>query len=209
MPLTFFATAGAVTMGPTMMRLLYGPEFRHAGSVLILLLVTLPFVPVQSVSASLLLGIGKQWVPTAIIAIAAVVNIALDFALIPLFDAVGAGIANSSAQVVASVPLTIYAAVCVGGVSVGLTTVARSAGGAALAGVAAWIGVASISGVWGMLAGLVAFVAVGAPVAVFFRVISSDDAAWFEASLPDGLARPLSRVARALDASLHAVLGRR
>lgn len=209
LPLTLFATGGSVILGPTLMRLLYGPDFRHADWVLVILLITLPFVPLQAVSGSLLLGIGKQWVPTAIIAVAAIVNIGLDFALIRPFHAVGAAIANSSAQVVASVPSIVYAAVCVGGVSLAFGYVVRSVGAAGLATLVAWSADRSLPGVWGLLAGIAAFVAVAVPVGILFRVLESDDAAWFEASLPAGLARPVSRVARVIDASLHPVPTRR
>ena len=100
LPLSFFATAAAVAVGPTFIRLLYGSEFKGAGTVLVILISTLPFVPLMAVSGSVLLGIGKQWWPTGIGAVAAVANIGLDAWLIPRYNAVGAAVANTTSQIV-------------------------------------------------------------------------------------------------------------
>jgi len=66
LPLSIFATAAAVAIGPSLITLLYGSAFGRSGVILIILVSTLPFVPLMAVSASVLLGIGKQWVPTGI-----------------------------------------------------------------------------------------------------------------------------------------------
>jgi O-antigen/teichoic acid export membrane protein len=62
---------------------------------------------------------GRQWFATAAIFVAAAVNITLDVVLIASYDAAGAAIANSTAQVVGSIPLVLYARRTIGGLDVG------------------------------------------------------------------------------------------
>jgi O-antigen/teichoic acid export membrane protein len=187
------ATALGVAVGPEFITLLYGPEFAGAGPVLVVLLVTLPFVPLMTLSQSVLLGLGRQWVPTGILAITAVVNIALDFALIPSFDAIGAAVANSTAQVLGAGALVVYASVCVGGVSFHLPAVVRSAVAAAVAGAAAFGVVAVLPPIAGIPLATVVFLIVALPTAIVVRALAEDDAAWIAASLGPRVGRPVRR----------------
>lgn len=197
LPLSIFATAAAVAVGPAMIRLLYGSEFHRSGVILVILVSTLPFVPLMAVSASVLLGIGKQWVPTGIGAFAAVVNIGLDFLLIPRFDAIGAAVANSGAQIMGALPLAVYASRCVGS-TVPTRTLARAFAGAALAGAVSAAIVASLPPPAGVPAGILAFVVIAVPAALLFRVVSLEDATWLEGVLPGRLVAPVARAARLL-----------
>ena len=123
-------------------------------------------MPLLGISQSVLVGIRRQWVPTAIIAVAAVANITLDWILIPQFDAIGAAAANSTAQVLASIPMTMYAARCIG-VAPGLDlTLLRGLAGAVIAGFAASVVINVLPAAPGVILGIVVFIAVSAPLLV-------------------------------------------
>jgi O-antigen/teichoic acid export membrane protein len=116
---TIVMTAYVLVVGPATVRLFYGPEFDESGTVLRILLLSFPLVPLMTLSNGLLTSMGKQWFATAAIGMAAVVNIGLDLVLISAYDAIGAAIANSSAQVVGSIPLVLYARREIGGLELG------------------------------------------------------------------------------------------
>jgi O-antigen/teichoic acid export membrane protein len=113
------ATAYALLVGPAVVTLLYGSDFAASGVVLRILLLSFPIVPMMTLSTAVLAGLGRQWFATGVLAVAAVVNLTLDFFLIRAFDATGAAIGNSSAQIVASLPLVFYAGRVVGGLDLG------------------------------------------------------------------------------------------
>lgn len=102
-------TAGLLAVGPELLHLLYGEEYVGTHDVLFAMLIAFPLLPLAELSGSLLSGLGEIRVPVAVAAVAAVVNVSLDFALIPSHEAVGAGLANSGAQLVAAVIITAYA----------------------------------------------------------------------------------------------------
>ena len=98
-------TAGAAAVGPALLEVIYGAEYREAGTVLIILVVVIPFLAVSSVSSSLMSGLDDARTPLVAGMFAAAVNIALAFLLIPAFDASGAAAANAGAQVAATAAL--------------------------------------------------------------------------------------------------------
>ena len=208
LPLSFFATAGAVALGPTFIRLLYGSEFDRSGTVLVILISTLPFVPLMAVSASVLLGIGKQWVPIGIGAVAALCNIGLDLWLIPSYDAIGAAVANTGAQIVGSLPLAFYASKCVGS-TLAIGPLVRAGVGAALAGGVTAAVVTELPPVAAVPAGAATFILVALPAALVLRVVSSDDRAWLQAVGPVHLVRPIAQAARILGRTLSSPLDER
>jgi O-antigen/teichoic acid export membrane protein len=195
---SFAATALSFALGPTAITLVYGSEFERAGPVLLVMLATLPFVPLMSLGQSLLLGIGKAWGPAAIGVLAAAVNVGLALILIPSYEAIGAAVANSTAQIVGSVPLVLYAAACLGGVPVSVAGVARGIAAACLAGAAAFATAAALPDAAGVPLGVLVFAAVGAPLAVTLRVLPADDVDWLKNMLAPSLARPFDVTARAL-----------
>lgn len=190
-PVVIFVTAAAVAIGPTLLTSVYGPEFRGARVVFVILIATAPFVPLMALASSFLFGLGKQWVPTAIGVVAGVVNIGLDFALIPHFDAIGAAIANSSAQIIGAVPLAIYAARCVGGASIRIPALLRAVLAASLAGGAAALVLTVLAPAVGLPVAIVTFVIVSFPAAVLLRIMSADDAAWLRDSTPRWISGPV------------------
>jgi O-antigen/teichoic acid export membrane protein len=116
---TIVMTAYVIVVGPSAIRLFYGSEFEDSGTILRILLLSFPLVPLMTLSNGLLTSMGKQWFAAGAIAAAAAVNIGLDLVLINAFDAIGAAVANSSAQVVGSIPLVLYARREIGGLDLG------------------------------------------------------------------------------------------
>ena len=151
-------TAGVAAVGPELLRLVYGDEYREAGDVLLAVVAVIPFLAVSSISVSFLSGLGDARTPLVAGLFAAVVNIALAFVLVPRYDALGAGLANAGAQVAATAALYAAARRVSGPVDWrpgSLVRVALAAAGCALASV----GVLSVLGGPG---GLVLAVAAGA-----------------------------------------------
>ena len=123
---TIASGAYAFVVGPSALVLLYGDSFVPSGTVLRILLLSFPLVPVMQLSMALLLGMGRQVFAIVVGLVAAVANLLLDLVLIYSFDATGAAVANSLAQLVASVPLLLYARRVLGGVDTGSLALARA-----------------------------------------------------------------------------------
>ncbi len=173
-------TAGVAAVGPELLRVVYGDEYREAGDVLLAVVWVIPFLAVSSISVSFLSGLGDARTPLFAGMFAAVVNIALAFILVPRYDALGAGFANAGAQIAATVALYAAARRVSGPVDWrpgALVRVVVGAIGCALAS----IGVLSVLGGPG---GLVLATAAGAltfmVVALVLRALSADDAAWLD-----------------------------
>ncbi len=173
-------TAGLAATGPELLRLVYGDEYREAGDVLLAVVWVIPFLAVSSISVSFLAGLGDARTPLLAGLFAAMVNIALAFVLVPRYDALGAGLANTGAQVAATAALYPAARRASGPVDwrpASLARVAVAAGGCALASVGVLSLVAGPGGlVLAIVAGALAFTA----LALALRSLSADDAAWLD-----------------------------
>jgi O-antigen/teichoic acid export membrane protein len=88
-----------VVIATPLVELLYGPEFLPVGRPLQLLFVGLSFTSVGVVISPLLLGTENQSVIAKWGTVVAILNIALDLVLIPRYAALGASIANCTAQI--------------------------------------------------------------------------------------------------------------
>jgi Na+-driven multidrug efflux pump len=128
-------------------------------------------------------------------AFAAVVNVALDFVLIPGRGAVGAAIANSTAQVIAGIPVLIYMARHLEGVHWRAQALARNIVAAAASGLIAWGFVRLVSGAGGLVAGLAAGTLAFAALGHALRVLPAEDAVWLEEAVG---ARAGGKVGRAV-----------
>ena len=93
--------AGIVAVGPAFLEMIYGDEYADVGPVLVILAAGLPLSAVSVASTSLLAGLEDAEDAADRRAVAAVVNVALAFALIPDLDAVGAALANVGGQLAA------------------------------------------------------------------------------------------------------------
>ena len=173
-------TAGVAAIGPELLRLVYGDEYREAGDVLLAVVGVIPFLAVSSISVSFLSGLGDARTPLLAGLFAAAVNIALAFALVPRYDALGAGLANAGAQVAATVALYAAARRVSGPVDWRLGSLARVAVGAVGCALASLGVLSGLSGPVGLVlaiaAGAIAFTA----LALALRALSADDAAWLD-----------------------------
>jgi O-antigen/teichoic acid export membrane protein len=171
-------TAGLAAVGPDLLRLVYGDEYREAGTVLLVVVGVIPFLAVSSVSASLMSGLGDARTPLTAGVFAAAVNIGLAFALVPRLEAVGAGLSNTGAQVAASAAMYAGARRLSGRVDWRPGSLARCALAALGCALTSVLALRTVGGAAGLVlavpAGAVAFAA----LALALRVLSADDAAW-------------------------------
>ncbi|MGB2874478.1 MAG: polysaccharide biosynthesis C-terminal domain-containing protein [Gaiellaceae bacterium] len=189
-------TAAALALGPETLRVIWGRDYSKAAPVFLILVSPLPLIPLINFARSFLTGIGLIRVPLLIVALAGVLNVGLDFLLVPRYDAVGAAIANVSAQLAAGLPVLAYTRSQIGGVRWEAGALARTATASALAGAVAWAGVLLLGGagglLLGLLAGAVAFTALGA----LLRILPADDARWLDDAVGRRLGGVLGRTVR-------------
>ena len=174
--ITIVLTSYMMVVGPTVITLFYGAEFDESGIVLRILLISFPIVPLMTLSIALFTGMGKQWFPTAVIAVAAVVNLTLDFVLIAAFDATGAAIANSTSQIVGSVPLILYARYVTGGIDWGGLVIPRVIVVSSLAAACAFPVLAALGSFPGVVAASLVFTVVFLVLARLVPVLLPADA---------------------------------
>lgn len=196
-------TGAALALGPDLLALVYGHRYARAGDVFLIVVVTLPLAPLSGASGALLAGYGRIRAPIVVSSIAAVVDLALAAVLVPRFDAIGAGIANTCAFSIAAALALGYAVKLVGGLQLGLRSVARVGLVSAIAaGLARLVLAASDSPGLFVVAAAVEIAALGLG-ALALRIVPEEDAAFLASALGLGpaLTRALSRLAGpALDA---------
>jgi O-antigen/teichoic acid export membrane protein len=96
--------AVAAVLGTDLLGIVYGSEFHPAEPVLAILLLPSILLPIAGMADAVLWILGRIRFLVIWGTIAAVVDIGLAFALIPRFDAIGAGVVNVVAQLVAGLP---------------------------------------------------------------------------------------------------------
>jgi O-antigen/teichoic acid export membrane protein len=177
---TLPVTAVAFALGPALLRVVYGPEFEATGSVLLIMLLPFPLLPLLSLSRSVLAGLGRLRVPLTIETAAAVLNIALAFLLVPGHGAVGAAVANIAAQTTGAVLVLAYSLVAVGAPQWRPLALWRAAVAAAAAGLAGWACVTVLPDAAGLAVGSTAAAVVFAGLAVALRILPREDAVWLD-----------------------------
>jgi hypothetical protein len=113
-----------------------------------------------------------------------VVDLGLALALVPLWDALGAAVANGVAQLVAGVPCLVLAARLHRPVDLPLAPLLRAV--ALALGVAAAAGAVLLglgTGVWATLAAMAAGTAAFAVLGALVRPLAADDATWLAGAL--------------------------
>jgi O-antigen/teichoic acid export membrane protein len=174
-------TAGALVLGPTTLRLIFGSEFADTRLPLLLLLSPLPLIPLMNASYSLIIGLGKVHFPLVVGLSSAALNIVLDFALIPGHAAVGAALANVFAQGATAFATIAYGNRLAGPVRWEVSTLMRALLTSTAAGTAAWAGL-HLGGAEGVIAGLCAGSVTFVGLGVALKIISRDDAGWLGAT---------------------------
>jgi O-antigen/teichoic acid export membrane protein len=168
--------AASLALGPELLRLVYGHRYAGAGDIFLIVVTTLPLVPLSGASSALLTGYGRVRVPIAISSIAALTDLALAAVLVPRLDAIGAAIANTCAFSVAALLLIGSAVRLVGGVQLGLRSVVRIATvSAAAAGLARLVLVAGNSASVWVAAAAAEVTALGLG-AIALRIVPEEDA---------------------------------
>jgi O-antigen/teichoic acid export membrane protein len=178
--ITFPLTAAALSIGPTVIRVVYGDEYSGTVPVALILFSALPAVAATTLSVALLTGLARIRVQIAITAGAVAVNFALNLALVPAFDAVGAATAHLAARVLAAVLLFGAALRAVSGVAVRPAALVPAAFASAGSGLVAWGLVVLVGGGPGAAAGLVAGALAFALLARALRIVPAEDAAWLQ-----------------------------
>ena len=180
-------SAGLAVVGPRLIEVAYGPEFRPARQAFSVLVTVLPFVAVAGLTHAVLVGFGRVRVVLVSSFAAAVVNIVLDVVLISRYEATGAAVANNVAQVVAGLPVVVVAWRAVGGLSWRAASVAATVATALATAVVAGGVLRAVGGAPGAAAALLAGSAVAAAGMVASVRRQPDDAAWLASTLPGRL----------------------
>ena len=185
--LALMLTAGAAALGPELLKLVYGAEFNAAGPVLLILVAPFPAIAIFQLATAMVTGMGHLRIVVIAGAAGAAVDIGLAFALVPRYDAVGAAISNSIAQLVVGLPPFIYSQRLVGGVRWEFGPVAAAAGAAVTGGLAAWACVYAIGGIAGVVVGATVGALGFSLVARGLRIFSPADAVWLKETAGSGM----------------------
>jgi O-antigen/teichoic acid export membrane protein len=183
--------AGSLSVGPSLLGLVYGPEYRAAQSVLVILLLGFPMVPLASLAMSVLEGMGLIRRALLATAVAAVVDVSVALTLIPSMGERGAAWANVAAQLAAGTMLLALAINAVGGADVAVGRIVRAAVAAGLGGIAADAIDTHLAAP--ALARIVVAVVVGGAVFLtalrVLRGVAPDDGRWLVQNTPGRVAR--------------------
>ena len=194
--------AGAAVTGPPLISIAYGHDFKDAGNVLLVLLVPLLVLPMLLTAESLLFAMARLRFLFAVTLAATVVDVALSLLVIPSLLALGAAIANASAQLAAGVPCLVLAARLNRPVDMAWAPVVRGLALAALVGAVAELTLQLLGkGLGGLLAAIFVGLLVFAVVGPVLRPLAASDAAWLQRALGSGSG------ARALAGRMVARLG--
>ncbi len=173
-------TALAAPIGPEAVRVVYGADFEDAGPVLVVLVLSLPAFSIWTISGALLTGMDDARSPVLASGVAAVLNLALAFALVPRYDAVGAAVANLAAQILAAAVMVRIASRSVEAGSWDLTALIRPLLAAAGTWAAAWAILQAVSGIPGVILATLGGGLAFAALAFLLRILTADDSAWLD-----------------------------
>ena len=172
--------ASAAALGPEALELLYGSEYSGVRPVFLLLIAPLPLLPLLSMTQAVLFALGRLRFLIIVGLAATVVNVTLDVLLIPVYEAVGAAVANAGAQVAAGVPGLIYASRVLAPVNIPVGAVLRSTATAAVTGLAAFAAVEALGGLPGVAAGSVVAGLTLLLAGALLRPLTAADAEWLK-----------------------------
>jgi O-antigen/teichoic acid export membrane protein len=171
-------TAAAVALGPEALKLVYGEQYSATGQMIQIMAIGIPLLAMMNLSHAFMIGLGKVKALLAVDTTAAVVNLSLAFILIPPLHDVGAALANLVGQCVVAIIVTIYALRSMANVRLPVRQIVLTATTAGIGGLAAYLVVEAITGVPGLLLGLVVGVAGFLAVGGVLKIVRNDDAEW-------------------------------
>jgi O-antigen/teichoic acid export membrane protein len=171
---------GAAALGPEALEAIYGSDYSGVRPVFLILMAPLLVMPLLSMTQAVLYALGKLRFLIVVGFAATAVNIGLAFVLISAFDAVGAALSNTGAQLAAGIPGLIYVGRMLGPVGVSFGGILRSLGTAGLMGGAAFGALALVGGVPGVFVGLVVGGLVLLAAGRILKPLTAGDAEWVE-----------------------------
>jgi len=186
--------AGSASIGPGLVRSVYGPGFVDAAHLVPWLSLALVIGPLGSLCSALWAGVGTLRPVLVSGGLGAVLDVTLAWLLIPSSSTTGAVIATLTAQGVTALTLIGYT---LGGrfrIELRPGRLAASALVAVTAGAAAAATSVAIAGLPGDLVAIVPFAAVLAVGSRLVGLFSQDDVAWLAGSIPGPAARALRAV---------------
>jgi O-antigen/teichoic acid export membrane protein len=190
--LSLLLTGALAGLGPLVVLLTFGPEFRTASALLPLLAVTALVTPVGLLCQALWVGAGRLRPVLLIGAVGGVVDIGLAAALIPGLGALGAVIATVSGQLIIGITLCSYTWRRAGRFPFGVRYLATAAATAALVATGTRVLTAAVPTWAGLGLGLLVAAAIVSLAGSRLGFAGPADTRWLAASLPG----PLSRATR-------------
>jgi O-antigen/teichoic acid export membrane protein len=189
-------TVGAVVFGPALIRLLYGDQYRGAGTIVLILLAPLPIVPLAGLSSGVLVGLARIGFPVAVSIVGVVVDLGLAALLVPHLAASGAAIANIAAQIGKAILVIWYSVRLVGGVHLAPRHLVKVTAAAVAGGGCARLVLAMGESAWLFVLAVAIGASIFTALAFLLRVLPRDDADWLTNALGN---RTASRVTRIFD----------
>jgi O-antigen/teichoic acid export membrane protein len=172
-------TLATAAIGPAAFRLVYGEQYAGTKPVLLIMVATFPLVSVSFVSTAVVGGGFARARPQVLAAAAgSIVDLTLALILIPPFAAIGASIANGTAQSITSVMLVVAARRALGPVDWGSSTIIRVVAAAVTAALLALVPILAWPEGIAVPVAIVVFVAAFLSVGSVIRLVSPGDAAW-------------------------------
>lgn len=175
-------TALGLSIGPALLRLVYGSEYRGTRPILLLMMGAFPVMAASAAANALLTGLGKLRELLLARALAAAVDVGLAALLVPAHAAIGAAAANVGAQVVLAVVLLASARRAIGSTRWEVGVLVRASIAATAAGLAAWASVYELGDRAGLPVGLLTASLTFIALALGLKVFAVDDAVWLEAT---------------------------
>lgn len=189
-------TAAIVTLGPGLVRLLYGEAFDEAAMLIPLLSLSTIVVPSGVLAAAFWTGIGSLRPLVLAEAIGGVLDVGLAWWAVPRFDAWGAAIANVAGQSLASLLLVISIRLRMGRFRIALPRLFFTTVVSVVAGIFGLVVQLEIGGWAGLLAGAAVLLVVLGVAGRLIGFLGADDAEWLRGTLPTRLGWSVSLVAR-------------
>ncbi len=176
-------TALGTVFGPPVIRAVYGSEYARTAGPLRIMLVPFPLLALMTLCGGLLWGSGRVRLWLLVFLMAAVVDITLDFVLVPHLAEIGAAVANTSAQLTAAVCVLGYTARAFGPVDWQAQVLARAVAVAVSAAGFGWVVIITIGGPTGIALGAAAALFVFAGLSRWLRTVPAMDGAWIATSV--------------------------
>jgi O-antigen/teichoic acid export membrane protein len=193
-------TALGIVFGPALIRIIYGSDYARTAAPLRIMLVPFPLLALMALSGGLLWGSGRVRLWLLVFCFAAVVDLTLDFVLVPHLAEVGAALANSCAQVTAAVFVLGYTIRSFGPIDWQARVLARAVGVAVAAAGAGWLGIVGFGGPAGIVVGGLAALLVFAVLSRVLRTVPAIDGMWVTTAVRGRVGDAIARVVRGVTA---------